>query len=206
MAETLPVEIRQDLGKRNSRRLRKAGKTPAVLYGHGQETVSLAVSTDSIEAAVRHGSRFVELTGSVSEGALIRELQWNTWGNEILHIDFIRASADEKVTVTLAIELRGEAPGIKEGGVVEHLLHEVELECSATAVPEKLEANINHLELDHTITLAEVKVPKGVEVLAELSTVVAQCVVPVEVSEEAAEAGEGEPEVIGRKEAEEGEE
>ena len=204
MAEAIPVEIRQSLGKRNMRRMRKAGQTPAVLYGHGEETVSLTIPTDAIETAVRHGSHYVELTGALNEGALVRELQWNTWGNEILHVDFTRASADEKVTVALPIELRGEAPGIKTGGVVEHLLHEVEVECSATNVPEKLSANINSLELGGLITLADIEVDPGIVLQDDLSKVVVQCVEPVEiVEEEAGEASEVEPEVIGRKEEDE---
>jgi large subunit ribosomal protein L25 len=201
MAEAIPVEIRQSLGKRNMRRMRGAGQTPAVLYGHGKETVSLAVPTAAIESAIRRGSRYIEFTGALDEGAMVRELQWNTWGSEILHIDFIRASADEKVTVSLSIELRGEAPGIKTGGVVEHLLHEVAVECSATNVPEKLLGNINSLELGDMITLADIKVGEGVVLQDDLTRVVAQCVEPVEIIEEEESESSGvEPEVIGQKE------
>ena len=152
MAEVLQVEARQSRGKRNARRMRRAGTIPAVLYGHGEETVSLAVRTDAMAAAVRHGSHVVELAGAVQQSALIRDLQWDVWGTGILHVDFARVSADETIEVTVSVELRGEAPGVKEGGVVEHLVHEVEIECKATAVPEKIVVNINQLklgEVDH---------------------------------------------------------
>ena len=84
---------------------------------------------------MRHGSRLVDLTGAVSESAFIRELQWDTWGTSVVHVDFTRISADELVKVVVAIELRGEAPGVKEGGVVDQLVHQIEVECPAGASP-----------------------------------------------------------------------
>ncbi|NQT13918.1 MAG: 50S ribosomal protein L25 [Planctomycetes bacterium] len=206
MAEVINVQLRETRGKRNTHRLRQAGSTPAVLYGHGEATVSLAVPTHEIETAVRHGSRLVDLTGAVTEQALIRELQWDTWGTNVLHVDFTRISADERVEVLVAVELRGEAPGLREGGIVEQLLHSIQIECKATDVPEKLAVNINHLGLHGTITAAELPFPEGATLGCGLDTVVVQCVEPVaELDEDAEGAGEVEPEVIGRKPEEEGE-
>lgn len=186
--------------------MRRAGKIPAVLYGHGQEAVSLSVATDAMEAVLRHGGHVVELTGSVNESALIRELQWNTWGTEVVHVDFSRVSADETVEVTVPVELRGEAPGLKAGGVLEHLLHEIDIECLATDVPDKIRANVNHLVIGQSITVADLKLPEGAKCMADPTDVVVQCVMPTELPEEG-EAGEGaeaEPELIGgRKEEEE---
>ncbi|MCX7701165.1 MAG: 50S ribosomal protein L25, partial [Gemmataceae bacterium] len=117
MAEQLNVELRETRGKRNARRNRRAGKLPAVLYGHGQEAISLALSAEPFEAAVRHGARLVKLTGAVDEQAFIREIQWDTWGTHVLHVDFTRISEHEKVEVRVPVEIRGEAPGLKAGGV-----------------------------------------------------------------------------------------
>lgn len=209
MSEELRVEVRQSRGKRNARRMRCDGVIPAVLYGHGQEAVALSVPAEAIEAAVRHGSHVVELAGAVKQSALIREMQWDVWGKEILHVDFARVSADETVEVVLAIELRGEAPGIREGGVVEQLLHEIEIECKATAIPEKLVANVNKLKLGDSITIGDLALPEDATCEADPTTVVIHCVMPTEApaEEEAVEPGEGEPEVIGgRKEEEEGDE
>ncbi len=206
MAEELKVEIRKTLGKRNTRRLRKTGVVPAVLYGHGEETLSLSVPGSQLGVLVNQGSRLVALTGAIDESAFIRTVQWNTWGTEVLHVDFTRVSADEKVTVVVAIELRGEAPGVREGGVVEHLLHEIEIECPAMGIPEKLEVNINHLGLDESIKVAELQLPEGATASADPATIITQCIMPMEEleEEEGAVAGEGEPEVIGAKEEEEG--
>ncbi|MBN1590766.1 MAG: 50S ribosomal protein L25 [Pirellulales bacterium] len=205
MSEVLQVEIRETRGKHVARRMRKGGNIPAVLYGHGQETISLSLAADALETALRHGSRVVELSGAVKENALIRELQWNTWGTQIVHVDFARVSADETIEVTLPVELRGEAPGLKEGGVLEHAIHEIKVECKATSVPEKIKVNVNHLELDQSITVADLVLPEGLKCLANPDDVVVQCVVPVEMPEEEGEGAEMEPEVIGGKKEEEGE-
>lgn len=202
----LTVDLRDGYGKRANRRLRSSGQIPAVLYGHKQAVQSLALSADELQNAVRHGNRFVALSGGLSENAFIKDVQWNTWGTEILHVDFARVSAHEKVHVTVAVELRGESPGIKDGGVVKHSLHNIELECEAASVPEKIGVNINHLEFNQTLHVSDLELPKGVTALMDPTTIVVSCAAPVEVSEESEAAGEGEPEVIGRKKAEEDEE
>ncbi|MEN6458544.1 MAG: 50S ribosomal protein L25 [Thermoguttaceae bacterium] len=207
MALQLDVQSRNSQGKRNSRRLRRSGHVPAILYGHGLECVPLSVATDVLTAAIRHGSRLVQLTGAVSESAFIRDLQWDTWGTHIVHVDFTRISEHEIVEIRVPVELRGEAPGVREGGVVVQLIHEVEIACPASVIPEKLAVNINHLALEQSINLGSLELPQGAKILAgDLEEVVVHCVVPVEMPEEgAAEAAPGEPEVIGAK-SEEGEE
>ena len=201
---TLTVELRDVCGKRGNRRLRNSGRVPAVLYGHKKEVKSLVLSAEELGAAVRHGNRFVALSGGVSENAFIKDVQWNTWGTEILHIDFARVSAHEKVHVTVGIELRGESPGTKDGGVVKHVLHTIELECEAASVPEKISVSINHLDFGKVLHVSDLELPKGVKALTDAAAPVVSCIAPLEVSdEESASAGDEEPEVIGRKKSEE---
>ena len=199
MALQLAVEFRDSRGKHHNRRLRRAGKVPGILYGHGLENISLAVSAEILTAAIRHGSRLVSLTGAVNESAFIRELQWDTWGTHIVHVDFTRISEHEIVEVRVPVELRGEAPGVREGGVVVQHVHEVEIACPAAVIPEKLAVNINHLKLNESIALGSLELPQGAKMLAaDMEEVVVECVVPMEMPEEAgAEAAAGEPEVIG---------
>ena len=124
----------------------------------------------------------------------------------MLHVDLARVFEHEKVEVQISLELRGEAPGMKEGGVVEQLVHQVNLECEVTLIPDKLLININHLKLGESITMADLELPERAALLDDSEAVVVHCVQPVaEVEEEEAEAEGVEPEVIGRKE-EEGEE
>ena len=205
MAEELNVEIRQDRGKRKSRRLRKSGSVPGVLYGHRKENVCLAVPAEPLDALVQHGSRLVTLTGAVSESAFIREVQWDVWGTHVVHVDFTRISEHEKVQVQVTVEVRGEAPGVREGGVLNQSIHQVQIECPASAIPEKLEVNVNHLKLHDSITVADLELPEGASVLGDTAAVVVQCIEPVEAPEEEVVGAEaGEPEVIGEdKETEE---
>jgi large subunit ribosomal protein L25 len=206
MAEQLEVLARSQGGKHVNRRLRGAGQVPAILYGHGEENVCLGVRTEALQAALRHGSRLVTLVGAVNESAFIRQLQWDAYGTHVLHVDFTRISAHELVKVAVVVELRGEAPGLREGGVVDQLIQGVQIECPAGAIPEKLYVNINHLKLNESIKLGQLELPERSQVFGDPEAVVVQCIVPVEKPEAGeAEAVSVEPEVIGAKK-EEGEE
>ena len=167
MSEVLNVTARETRGTSNARRLRNAGSIPAILYGHGGKNVSLTVPTEEIEAVLRHGSHVVDLQGAAQGSALLKEVQWDPFGIEVLHIDLTRVKAGESVEVTLVLELRGEAPGTKEGGVVQHSLHELEIECPVMSLPDKLEVNINHLALGDSITAAQVEIPQGAKLLTD---------------------------------------
>jgi large subunit ribosomal protein L25 len=199
MADVLNVEQRTADGKRVARRLRRNGSVPAILYGHGEGNLPLAVKAEQISAAVRHGSRVVELQGATNEKAFIRDLQWDVYGIDILHVDFARVSEHERISVEVKVALRGEAPGIREGGVIEQLVHEVEIECEALSIPEKLFIGINELKVGDSLTVSAIQLPPGATLLSDPDQIAVHCVVPVEAEE--GEPGEGavEPEVIGRK-------
>ena len=205
MSDPLSVSIRNEGGKRRNRRLRISGTVPAVLYGNGQQTVSLAVGENDVSTALRQGVRVVELTGDVQDTALIRSTQWDSFGVELLHVDFQRVSATEKVETRVAIELRGIAPGINEGGTVDNLLHEIEILCPATSIPEKLEVNINDLHLGDSIPVSQLEIPEGAQLITNADAMVVQCIAKVDVDEEEGTepADSAEPEVIGRKAEEE---
>jgi large subunit ribosomal protein L25 len=210
MAEQLKVEKRKTHGKRNNQRLRRGGKVPAVLYGHGEECVSLALAADQLEASLRHGAKVLDLDGAATGKALLQDVQWDTFFQHVLHVDLLRVRAGEKVTVEVPIELRGEAPGASQGGVIEQMLHSVEIEVELTVIPEKLHVNINKLEVGGELLVRDiVDVPPGATVLAEEDLMIVHCVMPAAEEEEAEVAVEGvaEPEVIGKgkEEEEEGE-
>ena len=138
MAETagLTAEKRMARGKWAVRRLRAQGLVPGIVYGHGLPEVPLQMPVREILTVVRHGARLLELTdGGTTETVLIRELQWDPFGTEILHVDFERVAADERINVEVALERRGTAPGVEAGGELMQLLHHVEIECLANAIP-----------------------------------------------------------------------
>lgn len=206
MAEVLNVKSRDAVGKKNNQRLRKSGLVPAVLYGHGETNVNLAVSHDDFSATLRHHSRVVELKGAVQEKALIRDLQWDVYGTEVLHVDFSRVSEHERVTVQVPVETRGDAPGMKEGGVVEIIVHEVEVECEAESIPEKIEIVVKDLHLGGEILARDLVLPTGATLVTEADVLILHCVKPKGMAEVTEEGAAAEPELIGRKAGEEGEE
>jgi large subunit ribosomal protein L25 len=210
MAEFVVLETsqREGHGTKKAARLRKAGKVPAVVYGHKKATESITVGKDTLLHAVLHKARVVDLKSTDgTQKALICELQWDHLGKELLHADFQRVDIDERITVTVPIELKGIAPGVTGGGALEQPLHSLRVECLAIAVPESVRVNIGELQIGSVIHVSELHLPEGVKPLDEPDAVVVQVKAPltdVEAPAAAADAGEqAEPEVIGRKAAEE---
>jgi len=202
MSDLLEVEPRTAHGKLSSRRMRKSGKLPAVLYGHGLESLSLTVLADQLDATLRHGAQLVELKGAADGQALLQHVQWNTFQTHVLHVDLLRVDASDRVKVEIAVHLRGEAPGESEGGVVEHLRHSIEVETNATNIPDSLHLNINNLHLGGSLKSADiVDLPAGVEVLTSADAVLVQCVeaTPEDLGDATGSEGGAEPEVIGQK-------
>lgn len=209
MAENLNVKRREKLGGGNNRRLRHKGSVPAVLYGHGEACVPLAIEATAIMNVIRHGHKLVTLQGDLAEGAFIKAVQWDVYGKNLLHIDLLRVSESELVRTTVTVELKGTAVGLSEGGIVEFVLHELEIECPAAAVPEKLIINVNDLHLGKAIHAGEVPLPAGAKVLDDPELVVVHCIAP-HVQDEAAvtgvaEPGAAEPELIRKEKAAEDE-
>jgi large subunit ribosomal protein L25 len=204
---TLAAQKREGRGTKAAERLRKQGRVPAVLYGHKEAVVSVSLARDELLAALRHGARVVDLkTDGTAETALIREVQWDHLGKEVLHVDFTRVSKDERIHVSVRIELRGTAPGVTAGGVLDQPLHAVEIECLAVSIPESIRVPVGELQIDGSIHVRDLHLPEGVTVLTDPDAVVVH-VAPKMVEPEpaaAAPAAEGaEPEVIGRKVGEE---
>jgi len=207
VADLLNVEARDTTGTLRMRRLRKSGKIPAILYGHGEGTVSLTILQKEIDRIVGHGGHIVELKGAVTEGALIKEVQWDAFGSSILHVDLTRIDPNEKVEITLPVELKGDAPGTKSGGIVQHLLHEITIVCPASKVVDMLQLKLNGLGLDQTLTAGDVELPEGAELAGAATDVIVSCATPSSAAPAADAADEAsEPEVIGEKKEESGDE
>ncbi len=213
MAELLHVEKRKSLGKRNNERLRRAGRLPAVLYGHGEESVSLTLAADQFEASLRHGAKVVDLDGDASGKALLQDVQWDTFFQQVLHVDLLRVRAGEKVKIDVPVELRGEAAGVLEGGILEQVVHSIEIEVPLDVIPDKLHLNVKNLQIGGHLTAKDIiDLPVGATILSDEEELIVHCVKRAAEEEEVAPAEEGataEPEVIGKgkeEEEEEGEE
>lgn len=202
MTEQLQVEKRQRLGTAAAQRLRREGKIPAVLYGHGQENQHLAVAVTEVEQVLRHHSQMVSLGGAVSDHALISDVQWDPLGIDVMHLDLIRVNLKENVEVSVPIHMHGEAAGARAGGVLLESMHEVEIRCSAGSIPESLEVDVNEMEIGDQRIAGDLELPAGVELVTPAEAVVVR-VDPPPAEAEPEVAGEAaEPEVIAEGESE----
>ena len=210
MAETtvLEAQTRTTYGSHHAEKLRKQGKVPAVLYGHKEATVSLALSRDDLAKAIRKGARVLDLkTDGGVQKALINEIQWDHLGIELVHVDFKRVDVNERIHVTVPIELRGIAPGVTAGGVLDQPIHALHVECLAISIPQSIRVNIGELQMDASIHVRDLNLPEGVKALDDADAIVVHVKLPLveaEAAPAAAVAAEtAEPEVIGRKAGEE---
>jgi large subunit ribosomal protein L25 len=211
---TLATQPRPAHGSRASYKLRAKDLVPAILYGHKEAVVPVALQKVELQTALRHHARVVELQlDGKSETAVIQEIQYDHLGNDVLHIDFKRVSRDERIAVTVSIELKGTPAGIGHGQILEQPLHQVQIECLALAIPESIRVNITDLKPGEPIHVRDLVLPPEVKALSSPDLVVVQMSLAVEEPEPTAAVAEpgaaesAEPEIVGRRVAkEEGEE
>jgi len=210
---TISARSRESRGKGAARQTRREGRIPGVLYGHGEDSVSLSVDANELQKLVHSISienTIVDLDLGSGEPykVLIRELQRHPFRDEFVHIDFFHVAMDEKIQVEVPIVLIGTPTGVKnKGGVLDHQLRELEVFCLPGSIPEKIELDVSNLDIGDSIHVSDIELP-DVEILTELDRAVVAVLAPTVMEvEEVAEEALAEPEVIGRgKEAEEGEE
>jgi large subunit ribosomal protein L25 len=207
---TLKAIERNELGTNKVRQLRETGKVPAILYGHGEGSQPLSLDYHDLEVALIHGERLLELdlNGKI-ENALIKEVQYDAFGNDILHIDLARVNLEEVVEVTVPIVLHGTPAGTKDGGVLQQNLNELTISCKVKNIPDEISQRVTEMELNDRLFVRELELPEGSTLATEedLEEMVATCsIIEEEVIEEPEEGVEplaAEPEVIGEKEDEE---
>jgi large subunit ribosomal protein L25 len=212
----VPAESRSETGKNANRRLRSSGKIPGVLYAAGKDAVQVAVSPREIGAILKSASGSNTLfdldLGGTRRKVILKEYQREPLRGKLLHADFYEVALDKVITVTVHVELEGTPVGVKvQGGIVDFVTRELEVECLPTDIPEKILVDISHLELNKHLRVSDLKVSDKVKVLAEPEIVVVHVVLPkAEVAAETAAVegavveGAAEPEVIkkGKTEAE----
>ena len=208
---------REGLGKGGARKARAAGRIPAIIYGHGKAGIPVSVGARDFELALRHhkgGNPIVNLALEGSEyTALIRDVQYDPLSRDILHLDFQHISLTETVEVRVGLRLIGLPVGVKDsGGILEHILRDIEVRCLPTAIPGAIELDVSALNIGDSIHVRDIQVP-DVVILTDGDAAVATVVPPTVMEEKPAEEvvvtaeAATEPEVIakGKKEEEEGE-
>jgi large subunit ribosomal protein L25 len=166
-AEARDPQKNKGTGSRVARRLRAQGRIPAIIYGHKQAVVPISLSRDSVWEMIKKSTHLAELVlGDTTEIALVREVQWDHLGKEILHLDFGRVSADEAIETEVRIDVRGIAPGIAEGGILEQLVHSVRVTCRANAIPDAIKIDVNNLHLNEAVHVKDLTgLPEGVKIV-----------------------------------------
>ena len=205
----LKVELRDNTGKEINKKYRREGIVPGVLYSpHDKENIILKVKNHELLKLLSAKSRgLVDLEindgkEKVSRLAVIKDVQYNSLKMQIVHVDFYGVTLKEKLTLEIDIELIGEPIGVEEGGILQVELRKVEIECLPSQMPDSLKADLSSLKVGDHISVGDMEIPEGVEVLTELDKVVAAIVLPTKIEE----VVEEEEEVVEGEEGEEGEE
>jgi len=165
----IEAESRTDLGKGASRRLRRTGMVPAVIYGAGKDPVSVSVSHNTLMHSLENEAFYSHILtikqGKNEEQAILKDLQRHPSKPVIMHMDLLRVSANEKLRIHAPLHFLNEedAPGVKEGGLVNHSQTDIEISCLPKDLPEFIEIDLTTLELDASIHLSEIALPAGVE-------------------------------------------
>jgi large subunit ribosomal protein L25 len=203
----LEVTPRQELGSRANKRLRDQGLLPGVIYGHKEAIVPIKMPQKQVAHHLGQGAHVfaLKLEGK-SENVLVKDVQYDYLGTNVIHVDFTRVSLDERVKVSVPIELKGEPKGQEDGGVLTQVMASIVVECRVLDIPEVIRHNVSEMKLDDVLHVKEIKFPDdvkpmvdGEQIVATVKEVLEEVVAPV-----AAEAGAAEPEMIGKKPAEEG--
>ena len=196
----LNIEKRQELGKGGARKLRREGYIPGILYSPHKDDPEIPVkilrkefhkvfSKDAEHHVLNLNLENEEIM------AVIKEIQRDPIKSDVLHVDFFKVFKGEKVMVEVPIELVGESKGVKKGGILEHLLREIEIEAIPSQIPEVIEVDITDLDLGDTFMVGDLKLPEGVEPVTSLETAIVSILAPTkggEEEEEVEESAEGE--------------
>ena len=209
MAKTLVLkaEIRERTGRKVVRKMRREGKLPAVMYGHKEEPVAVMLDAHDFIEGLHHGHRLMDVQiGKNKQTILVKELQYDHLGKNVIHADLMRVDVTESLRVSVPIALKGVAAGAHDGGIVEAHVNHIEVECKVTDIPEAIAVIVKDMHVGDAIHAGDLALPSGVKLLSSPGILVATChtVAAAKTIEQIEEEAPTAPEVIGKeKEAEE---
>jgi large subunit ribosomal protein L25 len=197
----LDVSGREPGGSRAARRLRRTGRVPGVLYGGGDESLGFDVDARELRAALASSGAVLDLSidGQTPTPVVLKEAQRDPVRGQTIHVDLLRVRLDEAIHATVPLELSGveDAPGVKEGGVLEQITRELNVEALPTAIPESIVHAVGEMQIGDTIGLAAVSMPEGVALLDDVEEVVIATLSPPRLQIEEEEEVEAETELVG---------
>jgi len=196
---SIALERREGTGKSFNRKLREQGRVPGVVYGSGKEPVAVTFDPRVLESKLKDShagiNTLFDLQGDASlqdRTVMVKELQREPLKGNVIHADFFEIDMLERIHVSVPVHLSGSAPGVLEGGVIEHALRDVELACLPNAIPDELTADVSELELGHSLHVSDIALPEGVELVSDPELSVVSVLLPKVVEEAVAEPEEGE--------------
>lgn len=204
MANTVEVNVKprgkEEQGSRANKRLRDAGLLPGVIYGHKLAVVPVTLPRKEVANHIHHGAHLFSLSiGDQKETVLIKEVQYDHLGIELLHVDFARVDLNERVKITVPLELKGTAKGVADGGIMQQVITDLDIECLVTDIPDAIRYNVSDLQLNGILHVKDITLPANVKALQDGEYIVATVKEIVEQAAPAVAEGSAEPEVIGRK-------
>ena len=196
----LKAEIREQTGSKTVRKVRRQGKIPAIMYGHKQEPLAVSLDAHNFVEGLHHGHRLMDIQiGKNKEKAIVKELQYDHLGRNIIHVDLMRVDVSETVRVDVPIELKGIAAGAHEGGIIEEHADHLEIECKVVDIPEVIVVSVKDVHVGDALHASDIELPDGVTLLSPPDTLLVTChtVAAAKTTEELEEEVPVAPEVIG---------
>lgn len=206
------AQVRKDIRK-STKSIRKQGYIPGIFYGHGEENIPIQTTLTNLRPVVYTKDTHIislKLDNGEIKSCIIRDIQFDPISDKIVHFDLLALRADEKVTMEIPVALVGTAKGVKEGGMVQHVLHHIEVKCFPRDIPEHIDVDITTLDVGDSIHVSSLDIP-NVEIMNDGDSTIVAVVAPTVLKEPEVEAAEiaeepEEPEVVGKGKKEEEEE
>ncbi len=201
----LEAQIRERTGSRAAAQLRKEGRVPAIVYGHKQEPVAISLNAHDFLKGLQRGHRLMDIkVEGKTQKIMLKELQYDYLGRDVVHVDLMRVDVMETVRVTIPLELKGIAQGTHEGGIIEEHSDRIEVECMVTNMPETILVPVKEVAVGDVVHAGDITLPDGVTLIspAEMILVTCHLVAAAKTTEELEEEAPTAPEVIGEKKEE----
>jgi large subunit ribosomal protein L25 len=205
----LKAELREHAGSKHAAKVRKQGRIPAIVYGHKQEPVAISLDAHNFVEGLHHRHRLMDVQiGKNKEKMIVKDLQYDYLGKNIIHADLMRVDVTETIKVTVPIELKGTAKGTHEGGIIEEHADHLEIECKATDIPETIVVWVKEVSVGDALHASDIELSDGVKLVSSPETLVVTChlVAAAKTTEQIEEEIPVAPEVISEAKEPEGEE
>jgi len=205
----LKAELREHTGSKTVRKVRQQGRIPAIVYGHKKAPTAISLDAHNFVEGLHHGHRLMDVQiGTKKEKTIVKDLQYDHLGKNIIHVDLIRVNVSETVKVTVPIELKGTAASTHESGIIEEHIDHLEIECKAIDIPETIVVSVKEVHVGDVLHAGDIELPDGVSLASPPDTLIITChlVAAVKTTEELEEEAPVAPEVIGEPKENEAEE